>query len=153
MTRDERPALRLLVDGRWSSLAWILGVGGLLAAALAVPWRGECGFRYALGAPCPGCGMTRALLALLEGRVGESLLLHPLALPLALGTAVLVAMAVREGVTGRRGLRALADRRAGPVAVLALVLLGGVWLVRVVLRPDWSPDPLRPGSVAERLLR
>lgn len=35
-----------------------------------------CAARYFLGIPCPGCGMTRALLALLRGDVIASLKYH-----------------------------------------------------------------------------
>lgn len=36
-----------------------------------------CPIRFLTGVPCPGCGMTRAGLALLHGRVREALHFHP----------------------------------------------------------------------------
>lgn len=37
-----------------------------------------CIFNLATGAYCPGCGGTRALVALLEGRIRDSIRLNPL---------------------------------------------------------------------------
>lgn len=38
----------------------------------------RCSFRYATGFYCPGCGGTRAVLSLLQGRLGQSFFYHPL---------------------------------------------------------------------------
>lgn len=38
----------------------------------------KCPFRYIWGVPCPGCGMTRALYALLRLRFIEAWNYHPL---------------------------------------------------------------------------
>src|SRR5512139_2582425 len=48
-------------------------------AALVVAGIVPCPSRALLGIPCPGCGLTRATLALLRGDVAASLALHPLA--------------------------------------------------------------------------
>ena len=59
------------------------------------------------GIPCPGCGLTRATLALLRGDVGAALHFHPLVFVLtplaayALGTTLLDY--VRGGTAGRTG--------------------------------------------------
>ena len=37
-----------------------------------------CAFRRATGTPCPGCGLTRAWVALGRGAIGESLTFHRL---------------------------------------------------------------------------
>lgn len=42
-----------------------------------------CLFHVVTGAYCPGCGGTRALLALLHGRVADSIWLNPLVLYMA----------------------------------------------------------------------
>src|SRR5262245_14650085 len=47
----------------------------LLVAGLAW-WR--CPIAELLGVPCPGCGLTRAALALATGDVARALSLHPL---------------------------------------------------------------------------
>lgn len=56
---------------------------GLLTVWAVVKWlvprfKGECIFYKLWGAYCPGCGGTRALLALIHGRFLESLWYHPL---------------------------------------------------------------------------
>ncbi len=111
-----------------------------------------CAFLAITGAPCPGCGMTRAGMALLCGEVAASLRHHPLVLPLALVSAAALAMGILEAATGRPVLRRAAARLGLALAVAGLVLLAGVWLVRVVIRPDWSPDPIARESPAGRLL-
>ena len=143
---EERP------PRRWNSLLILLAVGGGIALTAAVPIHGECGFKYLLGAPCPGCGMTRSLLALLHGGFGESWRLHPLGIPVAFSSAAVLALAAHEGITGRPTFRRPAERWGVTAAVAFLVLAGAVWIARVVVHPAWSPDPVRPGSLAARLL-
>ena len=143
------PSLR---SSRWSSLAWILAAFALLAAAAMVPWRGECGFRVVVGADYPGCGMTRSLGALLRGEFAASFRHHPLGIPAALAAAAAVGFALHEGATRRPTLRRFLDRWGARGAAIAVVLLAGVWLVRVVIRPAWAADPVRPGSPAARWL-
>lgn len=38
----------------------------------------QCPFRFLLGIPCPGCGMTRAFLALLHLDIKDAFHAHPL---------------------------------------------------------------------------
>lgn len=38
----------------------------------------RCPFRYILGIPCPGCGMTRALYAMVRFRFADAWRYHPL---------------------------------------------------------------------------
>jgi hypothetical protein len=76
-----------------------LGPPAAITAALALVPFNTCLLKRALGVPCPGCGFTRALLALARGDVRASLGLHPLALPgVALGAvAVVLAIALPDG--------------------------------------------------------
>lgn len=57
----------------------------ILAKLIESASRGiyPCFFHIVTGAYCPGCGGTRALLALLHGRVADSLRFNPLVLYLA----------------------------------------------------------------------
>jgi hypothetical protein len=138
---------------RWESLLWLLGTGLAMASLALVPFRAECGFKFLVGAPCPGCGMTRACVCLFCGDLAESLRLHPLALPALLAFGAAAALAVHEGATGRPTFKDRARRWATPLAIAVVVALAGVWLLRVVLKPSWSPDPIKPGSIAARLLK
>jgi hypothetical protein len=146
------PAATPATSRRWAPLLGLSG-GLALAALLALgPLHGDCGFKVLLGAPCPGCGMTRACLALLHGDLAAAWHWHPLALPVAVLAAAALGAAAHEAVTGRPTFRRNADRISLPVALAAFALLAAVWLVRVVIHPAWSPEPIRPGSLAARLL-
>jgi hypothetical protein len=93
-----------------------------------------CPMATLLGIPCPGCGLTRATLALLHGDVRRALALHPLVLVLAPLFASAVASAAVNYVRGpspeRRPNLWLASRQATWLASALLVLTLGVWGVR-----------------------
>lgn len=69
-------------SGRQVAIYW--GVVALLCLALS-PWAPElagglpaCPVKTTLGLPCPGCGATRATLALASLSLGEALVANPL---------------------------------------------------------------------------
>ena len=51
----------------------------LILAFLIWVWR--CPFYFLSGIPCPGCGITRAYLSLLEGNIAEAFYWNPMFLP------------------------------------------------------------------------
>ena len=67
------------------SLALLLALGALSAVAIApfLPWLAPlappCPFHAITGVPCPGCGSTRAALALARGDVFAAFGWNPLA--------------------------------------------------------------------------
>ena len=74
-------------EKRW----YILGLGAISVLLLMigllniVHWDflsliPPCGFRFVTGYYCPGCGGTRAVRALLQGRFAASFLYHPFVL-------------------------------------------------------------------------
>jgi hypothetical protein len=83
--------------------------------------------------PCPTCGIRRALLLLMRGRVSESLALQPLALP-----ALLSFFALAEGVIGSALvggapfdlLRQARGRVRFALAALVFALLLALWALR-----------------------
>lgn len=73
------PLLAELIRHRWLvvCLAALGGIHVSLTAAGLSLWR--CPAQSLLGISCPGCGMTRAVVALLSGHWGRAMQLHPLA--------------------------------------------------------------------------
>lgn len=84
------------------------------------------------GIPCPGCGLTRATLALFHGDLGGALRYHPLvflATPMYFGVIGSIAFGyVRGGIekipTGRL------TKLISALAVVTFFLLMGIWLAR-----------------------
>ncbi|MCC7369613.1 MAG: DUF2752 domain-containing protein [Chloroflexi bacterium] len=75
----------------------LIGMAGLTAGALLPPdWvlHGPqlCIFKLMSGLPCPGCGLTRAVVLLMHGDLTGSLYYHPLAVFLVLAALLLVAV-------------------------------------------------------------
>ena len=119
---------------RWHLRPALVATAIFAALAVAVfegVWR--CPVALILGVPCPSCGLTRAASALLHGRLGEAVRIHPVA-PLMLGviagfSARIVWLLARTGET-----RALTSGVVGTwlargfVAAIGLEVV--VWLVR-----------------------
>lgn len=122
------------------TLAALVALGGLLLSGVVV-----CPSRALLGLPCPGCGMTRATLALFRGDVAGSFALHPL-WPLIL--PLVGWMVVRPALVR---MRWLAEDRFDPVrrlpargwAALGLLLLS-VWALRLLGHLGGHPDGFHP---------
>jgi hypothetical protein len=66
---------------RLAVIAVVLGVAGAWVLYTYPPvtsgFYPQCTFRQVTGLDCPGCGTTRALHALLHGRVGEAFRFNP----------------------------------------------------------------------------
>jgi len=93
-----------------------------------------CPMAGVLGIPCPGCGLTRATLALAHGDVQTALALHPLVFVLAPIFLWAMGSAVYGFVRGTQARRApnpwFASRAATALATVLLVLTLGVWGAR-----------------------
>lgn len=115
--------LTLLVAGIW-----------LLAALPVLTGTASCPIAHTFHVACPGCGMTRAMLLFFGGHVGESLALHPLAIPTAL---VQLALAIATVVVTYRAGSPLAlwSVRWGRASVYAVAAVLGLdallWLARL----------------------
>lgn len=104
---------------------WGAGVLALEAAGSAVPL---CRFHALTGLPCPSCGGTRGVAALLDGRLGAAFASNPLLL------AALVTAALVLGVRLLTGRLAVLETRPGERrwvwgALTALVLADWAYLV------------------------
>lgn len=113
---DFRGALVILAALGAAALLWI-DVPLCPAAAL-------------LGLPCPGCGLTRATLALLRGDAQTAFSFHPLVFVAVPG---LISIGVASGarVLGwRGGMPALSTRWIALCAALLVGLFFAVWVAR-----------------------
>ena len=119
-------------------LAWIWG--GLTVATalltplwvLVAPWLRPCLFRSVTGIPCPSCGATRGVLALLDGRPMDALSFNPLVvlLVIAFGIGGLLApiWARAAGVLPEFSHPLPRWVRLGIVAV---IIVNWVWVIAV----------------------
>jgi hypothetical protein len=93
-----------------------------------------CPLLSAVGVPCPGCGLTRAGLALLRGEFGEAFRLHAFA-PVLLGAFVLLFAATVLGSKDRQRLsetiRKIEMRTR--ITTWLLVALLVYWILRLAL--------------------
>lgn len=96
----------------------------LAAAGLFPP----CLWHAWTGLPCPGCGATRAVLALLRGQLGAAFGFNPLA---AAGAAVFVAVGLVAPVWVAAGGRVpvVAPKPLWSAAAAAAVAANWAWLV------------------------
>jgi hypothetical protein len=105
-------------------------VGALGAGLLFSPVK-LCLVALALRIPCPGCGMTRATLALLQGDFAHAFGLHPLSpLIVPLATGLIAAQTLGYLRTGRAFTITRRRRSIEVIAAALALLLLGVWLAR-----------------------
>jgi Protein of unknown function (DUF2752) len=111
----------------------VLALGALFALIVVfrVPF---CPMAGVLGVPCPGCGLTRATLALAHGDLRGALHLHPLVLVIA---PIFIWAVINAGFGYVRGPRPganpkpwLASRLATVLAFGLLAVTLGVWGAR-----------------------
>ena len=106
----------------------LAGVSYLLAAA-HVP----CGFARMFHVPCPGCGSTRAMLALAHGDLNGLVHNNPLA-PLMTLLVVALASQALASVLATGTFRRVGDGTIGLVVSRGVMVVGGlevlVWIAR-----------------------
>lgn len=94
----------------------------------------QCPLRYGLGIPCPGCGLSRAITALIRGDWQASLTFHAFApfflaaLMLIIGVTLLPSPQRRSVIKGIE----VVERRTGITAIL-LIGLVFYWLIRLLI--------------------
>lgn len=128
----------------------------LLLLVLTEVLGSTCFFASVFGIPCPGCGSSRALLLLLQGRFSEAIRMHPLIL---VSLALLIALPLYffwAWLAKRRDEKwqsPLSPRVARILlfSLAALYLL--VYLVRMILYfPHTEPMCYREDSLWGRLI-
>ncbi|MCA9603429.1 MAG: DUF2752 domain-containing protein, partial [Myxococcales bacterium] len=104
-----------------------------------------CPSKALLGVPCPGCGMTRAVKALLTGDVLGALRYHPLVFLLAPLGAWWLLRELAEALGRGRVSRWTVPFRMGRTFYSALlVLVLGTWALRLAGFLGGHPDGFHP---------
>jgi predicted metal-binding membrane protein len=115
----------------------------ILMASLHLPvW--ECPFFGVTGLPCPGCGLTRACMLLLQGDVHAAVRFHAFApIFIVLISAMMIATFLPKTFTEPLIHKAeILERRTG----LTILILGGLilyWLARLLLFPTMFAQLIR----------
>jgi hypothetical protein len=132
--RFASPVLAQVLEHRATGV--LIGVAvvvhlGLMRLALPT-W--PCPVQHALGVPCPGCGLSRAIAALLRGDWHSALRLHAFAPLFLVALSLIIGMAVLPESVRRRSIAAVAhfERRTGLTALLLVALLV-YWLARLLV--------------------
>ena len=92
----------------------------------------QCPVDSVIGRPCPGCGLTRALAALMGGNWQVAVQTHLLAPVAALAMALLATVAILPVTQGRKIAAAVAvmERRSG-IGLLVVIMAVVQWLGRL----------------------
>ena len=122
--------------------------GGLLLwGGLFVLIDSICVFQILFGIPCPGCGSTRAAVALIQGRFAEAFTYHPL-IPLSL---VILPYAVFRNVINRRWKIPAAEKYA---VILIVAVYITTYVIRMILFfPHTQPMVSLEGAIWPRIIR
>lgn len=131
------PILAYLVQNRLVGLM-ITGAAGLQAGLVSLGLPGwQCPFLHVVGLPCPGCGLSRAVVVLLHGDWRSSLELHAFAPFIVLALTLIAAATIlphrqRNWLAGQLEI---VERRTGITAIL-LIGLVLYWLIRLLVFPE-----------------
>jgi len=128
------PVLAPVMQSRW--IIALLGAATVIQVAVTAmdltAW--QCPLKSTLGVACPGCGLTRAIVLLAQGKWQAAIHLHAFApVGLAIGL-LLVAGTLLPAKLRHRAAEHLAtfERRSGMVAWLALSALI-YWICRIMI--------------------
>jgi hypothetical protein len=111
----------------------VLLLGGVFAL-IVIAQLPLCPMAGVLGVPCPGCGLTRATLALCHGDLRQAIHLHPLVpviAPVFIAAVLSAAFGYVRGPQPSTNLKPwLASRLATALAASLLLATLGVWSAR-----------------------
>lgn len=126
-----RWSLAELIEAR--PMAWALLLSGAMQAGLvSVGWPGwPCPVQTALGLPCPGCGLSRAVAALGRGDWRAAIEIHPFVFLALVFFAIVTVGALAPAPVASRLARAL---RAVEVRTRATFILATAFLVYGLIR-------------------
>jgi hypothetical protein len=115
----------------WKRVAGAFAPLALLAIFFLVDFP-LCPTRLAFGVPCPGCGLTRATIALFSGEVAHAHAFHPLVLVIlpVFGWALLRLTLVSAGLLSSDSWDPLA-RLPRAVWIVFAIALSAIWIGRL----------------------
>jgi hypothetical protein len=128
-----QPILGYVLEDR--RMGWgVIGISALHFGLNAAGFPAfQCPFLAVTGVPCPGCGLSRGVMALGQGDWRTSLTYHAFALPILVGLLLVgvVSFLPRPFHTQTRSIIAKWESQTGFVAILLLALVF-YWLVRLL---------------------
>ncbi len=152
--KDKKPADPSSPKGRQKPRA-LLAIVLFLLFILEL-FGSTCFFASVFGIPCAGCGSTRALSLLLQGRLSEAIRMHPLILVSLALLLALLAWAILKLVLVRKGREmpfSLPPRALNIIMFSLVALYLIVYLVRMILYfPHTEPMCFNHNSVWGRLI-
>lgn len=97
-----------------------------------------CLFKEVTGLPCPSCGTTRSLIALIHGHLQKALFINPLGLLMALALLIIPAWIVSDTLTRNDSFfrnynlieRIFATKKWVAVFAVAVILLNWFWNIK-----------------------
>ena len=120
----------------FGAVTLLIAAAAWLRISLTTGWiPALCVFRGLTGIPCPACHSTRALAALLTGRVSAALAFNPLVTLLALGSVAAAGLSAARRLGGGDLLALEVSRREGTaLRAAAVTALAANWLYLIVSR-------------------
>ncbi len=106
-----------------------------------------CTFRNLTGYDCPGCGLTRSVVGLLHGDVGESLRAHPLGAGIFVAGMLLWGSALVAWARGGKLISPVGVRTPTWAFVAFFAVYLGVYVLRLAGLLGGTADPPAEGIV------
>ena len=129
-----RPVLAPVMQNRWVMflMSAVIVTQVAITAMASTAW--QCPLKSTLGIACPGCGLSRAMVLLVQGKWLNAVYVHAFA-PIAVGASVLLITGMLLPKTMRyKAATYLAafERRSGVAAWLLLSVLI-YWICRLMI--------------------
>lgn len=139
----------------WEATRHKVGIALLAVGALAFFWwsgSSLCMVKNTTGIPCPGCGLTRATMAMLSGDWAAVWTYHPLAPVISPAVAGFIGLATLRALKGHPNPLAIARVFPAPAWMVVGLILVGLWVARLVGYLGGHPDTIDPWNSQPGLL-